>query len=154
MVLVDFFWFMVNVNRLEELKVWQLSRELCQNIHILIIESELSNDFSLKRRLNMSCSHVMDNIAGGFGRSGNREFIYYLSVARGSLFEVKSQLYRVLDKRYINEDYFRKLYTETESLSKMIDGLMKYLADTNNSASTFLENENDLSYGKITDCHQ
>ncbi|MCG8321488.1 MAG: four helix bundle protein [Cytophagales bacterium] len=113
-------------------------------MHILSVDSGLSGDFSLKRRINMSCSHIMDNIAGGFGRGGNKEFIYYLLVAKGALFEFKSQLYRVLDKRYINDESFRSLYDKTESLGSMLDGLIKYLQNSGESDSKPLENENQL----------
>ena len=83
---------MVKVKRFEDLKVWQLSRELCRNIHSLSLDTGLGGDFSLKRQIDKSSGSVMDNIAEGFGRGGNKEFIYFLSVAKGSLYEVKSQL--------------------------------------------------------------
>ena len=149
-----FFWDMVKVKRFEDLKVWQLSRELCQNIHILSVDSELGGDFSLKRQINTSSGSVMDNIAEGFGRSGNKEFIYFLSVAKGSLYEVKSQLYRLLDKQYINDENFQILYDKTESLGKMLNGLIRYLRNSNYTGSKFQVNEDQLYYGKAINDNQ
>ena len=86
------------INKFEDLGVWQEARELCKEVYSLISEAEFSKDYALLNQINRSSGSVMDNIAEGFGRSGNKEFIQYLSVSKASCMEVKSQLYRALDR--------------------------------------------------------
>lgn len=73
---------------------------------------------------------MMDNIAEGFGRGGNREFIQFLGISKGSANEVKSQLYRVLDREYCTEDEFQILYEQVTEVIRMTDSLIGYLTQT------------------------
>lgn len=69
----------------------------------------------------------MSNVAEGFGRGGNSEFIRFLFVAKGSLAEVKSQLYVGLDLNYIVSSEFKKAYEMTEEISRLINSFIKSL---------------------------
>lgn len=69
----------------------------------------------------------MSNIAEGFERGGNKEFVQFLSVAKGSIDEVKSQLYVALDQEYLNKDSFNSLYSLATPIANLIGGLMSYL---------------------------
>ena len=69
----------------------------------------------------------MSNIAKGFSRKSNKEFIQYLYIAKSSAAEVQSQLYVVLDQAYITQDDFKKLYTQADLVSKLNSGFIKYL---------------------------
>ena len=89
------------IKKFEDLGVWQEARELCKEIFNLISEGDFSKDYALINQINRSSGSVMDNIAEGFGRSGNKEFIQYLSISKASCTEVKSQLYRALDRNYL-----------------------------------------------------
>jgi four helix bundle protein len=104
---------MSKVERFEDLKVWQLARELCQIIHKLTLKEQFSKDFKLIGQIKGSSGSIMDNIAEGFERDGNKEFIQFLSIAKGSCGETRSQLYRAFDNGYIIQDEFDQAYDKT-----------------------------------------
>ena len=91
------------MNGFEELDVWKLAREICNEVWIIIESTSLSNDYSLKNQMNASSGSIMDNIAEGFERNGNRELIQFLSIAKASCGELRSQLYRCLDREHITK---------------------------------------------------
>ena len=97
---------MATINRFEDLEIWQEARKLAKEIHIISIETGLKSDFKFKEQIKSSSGSVMDNIAEGFERDGNIEFRQFLSIAKGSAGETRSQLYRVFDFDYINEQRF------------------------------------------------
>lgn len=121
---------MATINRLEDIAAWQKSRELNQLIYGFSKTQHFSNDYALKNQILRSAGSVMDNIAEGFERSSKLEFINFLSIAKGSAGEVKSQLYRVVDREYISTDEFENAYRLVNDIGKMIMGLIEYLNKT------------------------
>ena len=85
---------MATIQRFEDLEAWQKARELAKQVYVISNTGKLSKDFDLKNQINRSCGSVMDNIAEGFGRGSRNEFTNFLSIAKGSSDETKSQLYR------------------------------------------------------------
>src|SRR6185295_5993081 len=96
----------------EEIEAWQKARVLADKIYRITQEGSFSKDFKLKDQINDSSGSIMDNIAEGFERNGSREFIQFLSIAKGSAGEVRSQLYRALDRNHISEQTFIELKEE------------------------------------------
>ena len=121
------FKVMSTIKRFEDINAWQKARELCKEINKITCFKDFSKDFELKNQINASSGSVMDNIAEGFERGGNKEFIHFLSIAKGSAGEVRSQLYRALDKNYIDNQKFDEIYNLAELTIQLIAGLMNYL---------------------------
>lgn len=128
---------MSKVERFEDLKVWQLARELCQIIHKLTLKEQFSKDFKLIGQIKGSSGSIMDNIAEGFERDGNKEFIQFLSIAKGSCGETRSQLYRAIDNGYIIQDEFDQAYDKTLECNKMLKGFITYLKDSELKGNKF-----------------
>lgn len=118
---------MANIECFEEIDAWKKARIFCDIIYKVIFSSDLEKDFALRDQINKSSGSIMDNIAEGFERGGNKEFIQFLSIAKASNAEFRSQLYRVLDRNYIIEVKFNEILNESKDIGKMIGGLIKYL---------------------------
>ena len=111
----------------EDIDVWILAKEFCHNIFILMTETELKTDYRLKDQINGSSGSIMDNIAEGYGRGGNKEFIMFLAYAKGSAAESHSQLIRILDRNYITQEQFNSLKNNILEIENKIGGLIAYL---------------------------
>ena len=118
---------MATITRFEDLEIWQLSRAQCSDFDKLVEGSNLSRDFELRNQMNASSGSVMDCIAEGFERSGNSEFRNFLLVAKGSNGEFRSQLYRCLDRKHIDQGNFDELYVKNQILGNKIMSFVKYL---------------------------
>lgn len=118
---------MSTIKRFEDLEVWKLARELCQEVYPLTLQEGFSRDFGLKDQINKSSGSIMDNIAEGFERDGSKEFSQFLSISKGSCGECRSQLYRALDRNYISQDQFELTSQKTIDLGRKIANFMNYL---------------------------
>ncbi len=132
---------MATIKKFEDLKLWQKARILCQQVFEITYKEPFSKDYKLKDQINGSSGSVMDNIAEGFGRQGNNEFINFLTIANGSAIEVKSQLYRALDRSYILKEKFEELSLQTDEISKMIFSLITYLGKSDFRGQKFKARE-------------
>ena len=128
---------MSKIEKFEDLEIWQNGREICNKIFEIRERTNLKTDYRLYDQINASSGSVMDNIAEGFERNGNREFIQFLSIAKASCGETRSQLYRIFDRKYIEEDEFNMLLNKLKSLSMQIGGFMNYLQKSDYKGSKF-----------------
>lgn len=118
---------MATINKFKDLEIWKEARRLSQIIFKLTLQSDFKTEFRLKEQIKSSSGSIMDNIAEGFERDGNLECRQFLSITKGSAGEVRSQLYRIFDYGYIQEDEFEKLRFEYENLSRKIKNFISYL---------------------------
>jgi four helix bundle protein len=118
---------MAKLERFEDLEVWQQSRMIAKNIYIASSQGQFARDFGLRDQIRRAAVSIMSNIAEGFERGTNKEFIQFLYIAKGSAGEVRSQLYVALDLGYIEKDRFDQLNTDLLSLSRQISGFVQYL---------------------------
>jgi four helix bundle protein len=123
-------FIMATIKRFEDLETWQLAREFANSIYQLTLEEKFSKEYKFKEQLKGSSGSVMDNIAEGFGRGSRLEFINFLGFAKGSLNEPKSQLYRALDYKLIQNEFFEQLYSKAELISAKISSFIIYLNKT------------------------
>jgi four helix bundle protein len=118
---------MATFQRFEDVESWRKARCLTHAIYAITRTGGFERDFALRDQIRRACVSIMSNIAEGFDRGGNREFIQFLSVARGSAAEVRSQLYVALDAGYINQDRFGALRDQSEDVARLMGGLIRYL---------------------------
>ena len=130
---------MATINKFEDIEAWKEARKLSNEVFKIIGEGAFSKDYKLRDQINGSSGSIMDNIAEGFERDGKREFIQFLSIAKASCGETKSQLYRSYDRGYIAKEKFEELYNLSTKISKMISGFMSYLKDSDYSGTKFAE---------------
>lgn len=129
---------MATFHRFEDLEIWQTARKLSMKIFKLTDEGSASKDFKFKDQIRRSASPVMDNIAEGFERSGQFEFVNFLSIAKGSSGEVRSQIYRGIDQKYFSDDA-NDLIKEYETLASQVSGFIKYLNQSEIRGQKFKE---------------
>ncbi|MEO0506325.1 MAG: four helix bundle protein [Bacteroidota bacterium] len=111
----------------EQILVWKKARQLNKEIYQLTSKNSFSKDFALRDQIRRASISVSSNIAEGYGRKTNKEFLYFLGVAKASCYEVKSQLYLALDVEYLNKTEFDKAFFICEEIAKMVHGLAKHL---------------------------
>jgi four helix bundle protein len=115
------------VSCFEDLEIWKTARVLCKDIYAITNYNLFSKDYKFRDQIRASSGSIMDNIAEGFERNGNKEFIQFLFIAKGSCGEVRSQLYRALDCSYIIEEEFNRLKQKALDISKSIANFIQYL---------------------------
>jgi len=120
----------MKINRFEDLECWQEARNIVNRIYCLGRLAGLKSDFTLVDQIKRAAISLMANIAEGFSRKGNREFVQFLFIAKASAAELQSHLYVALDQKYVGENEFKGLYEELDKVQRKISNLIKYLRST------------------------
>ena len=118
---------MATIKRFEELVSWQKARELNKIIGEHIDQGKFQRSYKLINQIESSAGSIMDNIAEGFERSGNREFLQFLYISKGSCGEFRSQLYRAFDRNYLEQKEFDELFNMALEVIILLQKLINYL---------------------------
>lgn len=114
----------------EEIEAWQLSRELVKEVYRVSREGAFAKDFGLQDQIRRAAVSIMSNIAEGFERGGNKEFVNFLSIAKGSCGEVRSQLYVAFDQGYVDQVQFESMMHMCIRVSVMLQAFIKSLRNS------------------------
>jgi len=121
---------MAKIEKFENIESWKKARELSRMIYKITATGEFAGDFGLRDQVRRAAVSIMSNIAEGFERDGNKEFLHFLSIAKGSTGELRSQLYVALDANFITRAEFQNLYDRCAETGRLLAGFMKYLAQS------------------------
>lgn len=127
----------MKIKRFEDLEIWLEARELCKFIFVLTLKDAFSKDFKLRDQIRASSGSIMDNISEGFERGGNKEFIQFLFISKGSCGETRSQGYRAFDQNYISQEELDELLKRTETENIKITHLINYLKTSDFKGAKF-----------------
>ncbi len=129
---------MATIQKFQDLEIWQIARQLENEVFAITKEGPLAKDFSLKDQMNRCAGSIMDNIAEGFGRGGRNEFIQFLSISKASASELQSQINRCFDRKYIDNNLFEKLDALVLLAGNKIGALIRHLNEAEIKGQKFL----------------
>lgn len=121
---------MATIEKFEDILSWKEARELNRTVGKLIDDDRFKKNFRLIGQIEGAAGSIMDNIAEGFERGGNKELIQFLFIAKGSCGELRSQLHRAVDRNYITTEEFRLLSDHAKKVSSLIQKFINYLTNT------------------------
>ena len=130
---------MASVKDFEELAIFQKARELSKKIYPVTNREVFKSDYRFVQQIRAAAGSIMDNIAEGFERTGNKEFLNFLYIAKGSCGEVRSQLIRANDIGYLTPEEYEELYTECRKLSAGIMNFIKEIKASDLTGAKFKE---------------
>ena len=130
---------MSKVEKFEDLAIFQSARNLCIEIYDITKAGEFSKDSRFVQQMHAAAGSVMDNIAEGFERQGNKEFVNFLYIAKGSCGEVRSQIIRATDVGFLEKETATRLYNDCMGLSKAISAFIKSIKSSDYRGSKYLE---------------
>ena len=124
----------MKITRFEDLDCWKEARVLVQDVYEATRDGNFKKDMRLTSQIQAAATSCMANIAEGFIRRSDKEFIQFLYISMSSSAEVRSHLYVALDQSYIDQTLFDKIYGQSDKVGKMISNLIKYLRGMSKSA--------------------
>ncbi len=114
----------MKIDKFEDIVAWQKARQLTKQIYTIF---EKNRDYSFTDQIKRASCSIMNNVAEGFERKSNKEFILFLFIAKGSSAEVRSLLYLARDLNYLKESEYEYLLSLVMEVAKMLSGFIKSL---------------------------
>mgnify|MGYP003580183097 CR=1 FL=1 len=121
---------MAKIEKIEDIIVWQNAIKLCDAVYDITDKNLFAKDYSLKDQIRRSAISIPSNIAEGFERESNRQFVYFLLIAKGSAGELKTQLHISRNRKYISEEEFQKLHDAVSEIGKQLGKFISYLRES------------------------
>ena len=128
---------MAKIEKFEDIEGWKQARQITKLIYQISCEKAFNRDFALRAQIRRAAISIVSNIAEGFERGGDKEFLQFLPLPKGSCGEVPAQLYVALDQNYINEHQFTLISNKLLETSRTISGFMKYLQQSEFKGNKF-----------------
>ena len=128
---------MARIEKFEDIEAWKSAREVTRLIYRISSSGNFSKDFALVNQIRRASISILSNIAEGFERGGDKEFIQFLTIAKGSCGEVRAQLYVAYDQNYIDKEQYILVHDKLNETSRMLSGLIKYLQKSDLKGSKF-----------------
>lgn len=128
---------MARIEKFEDIEAWKSAREVAKLIYGVSSSGVFSKDFALVNQIRRAVISILSNIAEGFERGGDKEFIQFLTIAKGSCGEVRAQLYIAYDQNYLDKEQYILVHDKLIETSRMISGLIKYLQTSDLKGSKF-----------------
>jgi four helix bundle protein len=122
---------MPTFQKFEDIDAWKKARELTKEIYKISNSGRFAKDFGLRDQIRKASISIMSNIAESFERGGRKEFIQFLSMAKGSAGGVRSHLNVAIDQTYLDKASYDHLVCLCEETSRLLSGLIKYLSQSN-----------------------
>ena len=121
---------MARIERFEDMEAWRDARRLVKQIYQITNDGPFARDFGLRDQVRRAAVSAMSNIAEGFERGSNKDFVRFLYMAKASVGEVRSQLYTAVDLGYLKQEQANEIMDAARSVSRQIAGFIKYLQTT------------------------
>jgi four helix bundle protein len=128
---------MARIQRFEDIEAWQKARQITKTVYQATSSGRFSRDFGLRDQMRRAAVSVLSNIAESSERGGDKEFLQFLAISKGSCGELRAQLYVALDQSYLAQEDFDLLAAQTLEVSRMVAGLMRYLRQSELRGSKF-----------------
>jgi four helix bundle protein len=127
----------MKIERCEEMDAWKAARGPSNMIYEVTTGGMFARDYALKEQIRRAAVSTLSNLAEGFERGGNREFLQFLAIAKGSCGEVRAQLYVALDQSYISQEQWGIINNKTIEVSRLISGFIRYLQQSEMRGSKY-----------------
>jgi four helix bundle protein len=121
----------MKIKRFEDIEAWKKGKELVTTIYGLTGNGNFAKDYGLRDQIRRGCVSVMSNIAEGYARQTDKEFVQFLYIAPGSVAEVQSQLYIAQDLNYLSGEQFDEVHKLSGEVARLVTGFAKYLQGRN-----------------------